>query len=232
MSQDKSQKSQEKSQKSGGTPKEGSGGSQRDGSQQQQGDGRDQVLGVDRGLEGINQLPEGHALRLMYENALLTVRNRQLQWLNSELKQEHLITLMQVGTLRKRRGVLTGSSAIMVDRAVSVVLLGSDVVSDGAAPVGESSAGGPRFDDPRYANLPSVVVNIEDKGDLGAGRQPVHFWTHGKGHEEVQAHGWPARRHQLGGPAGASSAGVLHFLIGSSVLLTWTSFIRRPMPQC
>ncbi|KAL1468441.1 hypothetical protein MTO96_041476 [Rhipicephalus appendiculatus] len=117
----------------------------------------------------------------MYENALLTVRNRQLQWLNSELKQEHLITLMQVGTLRKRRGVLTGSSAIMVDRAVSVVLLGSDVVSDGAAPVGESSVGGPRFDDPRYANLPSVVVNIEDKGISAQDDSLYTFGRMGKG---------------------------------------------------
>ncbi|XP_077557730.1 uncharacterized protein LOC144173089 [Haemaphysalis longicornis] len=140
----------------GVTPKEGSG-SQREGSQQPQGDaGR---MGEDKGLEGINALPEMHALRLMYENALLNVRNRQLQWLMSEVKQEHLVTLLYVGQLRKRRGTYTRPTAIMVDRAVSATLIGGDGVTQ---PTIETS--GARYDDSRYANLPSVTVNIEDKG--------------------------------------------------------------------
>lgn len=89
---------------------------------------------------------------------MLNVRNRQLQWLMSELKQEHLVTLEQVGQLRKRRGVFTGSMATMVDRAVSATLIGADGI---VVPAAESS--GTRFDDSRYANLTSVVVNIEDK---------------------------------------------------------------------
>lgn len=87
--------------------------------------------------------------------AVLNVRNRQLQWLVSELKQEHLITVHQVGQLRKRRGLYTGPAAPAVDRAVSATLIGTD-----GATVASS---GIRLDESRYANLTAVVVNIEDK---------------------------------------------------------------------
>ncbi|XP_077544184.1 uncharacterized protein LOC144156190 [Haemaphysalis longicornis] len=167
------EKTQEKSQDGAESTKVGSG-SQRDSSQQQQGDG---MMGDDKGLEGINALPEMSAMRLMYENALLNVRNRQLQWLMSELKQEHLETLLQVGRLRKRRGTHTGPKAVMVDRAVSAAITGADVAAH--QPVTESSAA--RYDESRYANLPSVTVNIEDKGISAQDESLYAFGRGGRG---------------------------------------------------